>query len=97
MMNSIFWELLYEEVLANYVDDFIIPAKTKKELEEKTVWFLKVVEKHNFCFKWSKCDFDAKEIPILGVVVEQEEVQMENNKVKVVKKWKTSTKIKEAS
>jgi len=34
MMNSIFQELLYEEVLANYMDDFVIPAKTMKELEE---------------------------------------------------------------
>ncbi len=37
MMNSIFWELLYEEVLANYMDDFIIPEKTMKELEERTI------------------------------------------------------------
>ena len=28
MMNSIFQELLYEGVLANYMDDFVIPAKT---------------------------------------------------------------------
>ena len=28
MMNSIFWELLHEGVLVNYMDDFIIPAKT---------------------------------------------------------------------
>jgi len=34
MINSIFQELLYEEVLANYMDDFVIPAKTMKELEE---------------------------------------------------------------
>ena len=34
MMNSIFWKLLYKEVLENYVNDFIIPAKTMKELEE---------------------------------------------------------------
>ena len=34
MMNSIFWELLYEEVLANYIDNFVIPAKMKKELEK---------------------------------------------------------------
>jgi len=34
MMNSIFWELLHEEVLANYMDDFVIPAKTMKELKE---------------------------------------------------------------
>jgi len=37
MMNSIFRELLHKGVLANYIDDFIIPAKTKKELEEKTI------------------------------------------------------------
>jgi len=36
-MNSIFQELLYEGVLANYMDDFIIPAKTMKELEERTI------------------------------------------------------------
>jgi len=51
MMNSIFWELLYKGVLANYMDDFIRPAKIKNELEEKTVWFLKVAEKHNLYFK----------------------------------------------
>jgi len=34
MMNSIFQELLHEGVLANYMDDFIILAKTIKELEE---------------------------------------------------------------
>ena len=51
MMNSIFQKLLHEEVLANYMDDFIIPARTMKELEERTVRFLKIVEKHNLCFK----------------------------------------------
>jgi len=44
MMNSIFWELLYERVLTNYIDSFIILAKTKKELEERIIQSLKVVE-----------------------------------------------------
>ena len=65
MMNSIFQELLHEGVLANYIDDFIIPAKTKEELEEWTIRFLKIVEKHNLCFKQSKYNFDMKEILIL--------------------------------
>ena len=69
MMNSIFQELLYEGVLANYIDNFVIPAKTKKELEERTIQFLKIVKKYNLCFKRSKCDFNMEEIPILGVVV----------------------------
>ena len=37
MMSSIFRELLHEEVLVNYIDNFIIPTKIKKELEERTI------------------------------------------------------------
>ena len=37
MMNSIFWELLHKGILANYMDNFVIPAKTMKELEERTI------------------------------------------------------------
>ena len=69
MMNSIFRKLLHREVLANYMDDFIILAKTMEELEERTIRFLKIAEKHNLCFKRSKYDFNIEEIPILGVIV----------------------------
>ena len=37
MMNSIFRELLHEGVLANYMDDLVIPARTMKELEERMI------------------------------------------------------------
>ena len=37
MMNSIFWELLHKGVLVNYMDDFVISGKIKKELEERTI------------------------------------------------------------
>jgi len=49
-MNSIFQELLHEGVLANYMDDFVIPAKTMEELEERTIRFLKIAEKTQFVF-----------------------------------------------
>ena len=85
MMNSIFRELFHEGVLANYMDDFVIPAKTKKELEEWTIRFLKIAEKHNLCFKQLKCDFDIEEILILSVIVGRGQVKMEQEKIKVVK------------
>jgi len=37
MMNSIFRELLHEEILENYIDDFVILVKIKKELEKGTI------------------------------------------------------------
>jgi len=77
------------------MDDFVILAKTEEELEKRTIRFLKIAEKHNLCFKQSKCNFNATEIPILGVQVGNGEVQMEEEKVKAIKEWKTPIKVKE--
>jgi len=44
-MNSIFWELLHEGILTNYMDDFIILVKITDELEEQIIHFLKIAEK----------------------------------------------------
>ena len=76
------------------MDNFVIPARTMKELEEQMIRFLKIVEKHNLCFKRSKCDFNMEEIPILGVVVGKGQVKMEQEKIKAVKEWKTPTRVK---
>ena len=65
-----------------------------KELEEQTIWFLKI-KKHNLYFKRSKCNFNIKEISILGVVIRKGQVQMKEEKIKAVKEWKTLAKVKE--
>ena len=78
------------------MDDFVIPARTMEELEEQTIQFLKIAEKHNLCFKQSKCDFNIEEIPILGVIVGKGQIKMEQEKIKAVKEWKTPMKIKDA-
>ena len=85
MMNSIFQELLHKGVLASYIDYFVIPAKMKEELEERTIQFLKIAKKHNLCFKQSKCDFNMEEILILEVIVGKEQVKMEQEKIKAIK------------
>ena len=95
IINSIFWELLHEGILANYIDDFIITAKIMEELEERTIRFLKIAEKHNLCFKQSKCDFNMEEISILRVIVGKGQVKMEQEKIKAVKEWKTPTRVKD--
>ena len=77
------------------MDDFIIPAKTIEELEERMIRFLKIAKKHNLCFKRSKCVFNMEEIPILGVIVGKEQIKMEQEKIKSVKEWKTPTKVKD--
>ena len=95
IINNIFQELLYKEVLANYMDDFMIPTKTMEELKKRTIWFLKITEKHNLCFKQSKYNFNVEEILILGVIVGKRQVKMEQEMIKAVKEWKTPTKVKD--
>ena len=77
------------------MNDFVILAKTMEELEERMIRFLKIAKKHNLCFKRSKYNFNMEEISILGVIVEKEQVKMEQEKIKVVKEWKTLTKVKD--
>ena len=81
--------------MANYMDNFIIPAKTIKELEERTIQFLKIAEKHNLCSKRLKCNLNIEEIPILGVIIGKGQVKIEQEKIKAVKEWKTFTKVKD--
>ena len=85
MMNSIFQELLHKGVLANYMDDFMILAKTMEELKKRTIWFLKIAEKHNLCLKQSKYDFNIEETLILGVIVGKKQVKIKQKKIKAVK------------
>ena len=77
------------------MDNFMISAKTMEKLKERTIRFLKIAEKYSLCFKRSKCDFNMEEIPILEMVVGKRQIQMEQEKIKAVKEWKTLTKFKE--
>jgi len=77
IMNNIFQELLHKGVLVNYMDNFMIPVETKEQLKERIIQFLKIVEKHNLCFKRSKYNFDMEEILILEVIVGKGQVKME--------------------
>jgi len=53
-------------------------------LKERTIRFLKIAEKYNFCFKQSKCNFNMEEIPILEVVIgkaqDKSSQEIEDNK-----------------
>jgi hypothetical protein len=51
MMTTIFREMIQDGSLVNYMDDFAIPGETKKQLEEHTIRFLNIADKHNLYFK----------------------------------------------
>jgi hypothetical protein len=82
-------------ILVNYMDDFAIPGETKQQLQERTVRFLKIADKHNLYFKRSKCDFDVTQISMLGTVIGDGKATMEKDKVEAIRNWETPMTIKE--
>jgi len=44
--------MIYEGLVTNYMDDFIIPGKTENKLEERTIKFLKIVERNTTCVSY---------------------------------------------
>jgi hypothetical protein len=95
MMTTIFREMIQDGSLVNYMDDFAIPGEMKQQLQERTIKFLEIADKHNLYFKWSKCDFDATQISMLGTVTGNGKATMEKDKVEAIRNWETPTTIKD--
>ncbi|KAF7785180.1 hypothetical protein Agabi119p4_1345 [Agaricus bisporus var. burnettii] len=95
MMATIFREMIQEGSLANYMDDFIIPAKDDEELEARTIRFLKISEKHNLSFKRTKCEFNVSSTTVLGTVIGNGKATMEEEKVKAIRDWAVPTTVKQ--
>jgi hypothetical protein len=51
MMTTIFREMIQDGSLVNYMDDFAIPGEMKQQLQERTIKFLEIADKHNLYFK----------------------------------------------
>jgi len=64
------------------MDDFVIPTKTEEELEKHTIRFLKIAEKHNLCFKQSKCNSIPQKYPYWEYGLEMEKYRWKKKKSK---------------
>jgi len=94
-MTTIFRKMLQDGSLVNYMDNFAILGETKQQLQECTIKFLEIADKHNLYFKRSKCDFNASQISMLGTVIGNGKATMEKEKVEAIQNWETPTMIKD--
>jgi hypothetical protein len=95
MMTTIFRDMLQDGSLANYMDDFIIPATNEEELAERTIRFLTIADKHNLSFKRTKCEFNVPQTTVLGTVIGNGKAMMEKDKVKAIAEWPIPTTVKQ--
>src|SRR5712671_1024537 len=88
MMNAIFEDEIREGWLTVYMDDMLIATPDDPVLHQECVHrVLDKLEKHDLYLKPEKCAFMQRCIEFLGVVLEDNTIQMDPTKIKGVAEW----------
>ena len=89
MMNDIFRDLLLAGHFIIYMDDILIFTDDLTTHRLVTRQVLSVLQKHNLFLKPEKCQFEASEIEFLVVVISQNQLKMDPNKIEALVDWPT--------
>ena len=89
MMDDIFTGMIDEKLVIIYMDDILIFAKTKEELERITKMVLAKLRKHDLFLKAKKCEFCKLKIEYLGMIIEEGKISMDPIKLAGIRDWPT--------
>ena len=77
------------------MDDILIFAMTKEELERITKIVLEKLRQHNLFLKAKKCEFCKTKVKYLGMIVEEGKISMDSVKLGGIRDWPTPTMVKQ--
>ena len=87
MMNEIFADM--DDVVVVYIDDLMIFTKTENQAEHDKIILevLRRLEENGLFIKSEKCTFHTIEVDFLGMIVGQDGIKMDQEKVKAILEW----------
>ena len=94
-MNEIMRDLINEGKVAVFVDDVLVGTDGKEGHNEIVVEVLKRLEENDLYMKLEKCLWKTNKVNFLEVVMGQEKIEIEENKVAGVLNWPTPRTIKD--
>ena len=94
-MNKYFWDFITEGWICIYMDDILITALLIPELWERTRRVLQWLLNLDLYFKLDKCQFEAKEIDFLGMIISWNQIWMDTSKLMGIKKWTPPKTVKQ--
>ena len=77
-----------EPFTAAYIDDILVFSRNETEYEQYLDAVFQCLARHNLRIKLKKCSFFQKQMPFLGHVLSQGQVQVEPEKVEALQRWK---------
>jgi hypothetical protein len=95
MMDDYFRDMIDKGWIAIYMDDILIHARTKEDLEKKTKRVLKRLKKHDLYLKPEKCKFERTEVEFLGTIISENTIQMDPTKLAGIRDWPSPTTVKQ--
>ena len=95
MMNNLLRDLVVEEKVAVFIDDVMIATETEEGHDEIVEEVLRRLEKNDLFLKPEKCMWKVKEVGFLGVIIGEDRVRMEKEKVQEVIEWPVPRSVKD--
>ena len=95
MMDHTFSNLIAQGFCMVYMDNILIHADNKDDLEKYTKLVLQRLQENNMYLKPKKCEFTREKIEYLGMIISHNSVAMDLVKLKGIKDWPTPTTIKQ--
>jgi Reverse transcriptase (RNA-dependent DNA polymerase) len=95
MMDNIFMTMIENRLVSVYMDDILIFADTKEELERITKLVLETLREHDLFLKAKKCKFCQTRIKYLGMIIEEGRISMDAVKLGGIRDWPVPTILKQ--
>ena len=84
MMNDLLRDLVVEEKVAVFINDVMVATETEKGHDEIVEEVLRRLEENDLFVKLEKCVWKVREVGFLGVIIGEDRVRMEKEKVQGV-------------
>ena len=95
MMDDYFQEYIDKGWIVIYMDDILIHAQSKEDLQEKMRKVLAKLKEHDLYLKLEKCKFAQEEIEFLGMIVTKDTIMMDPLKLAGIRDWPVPTTVKQ--
>ena len=95
MMNNLLRDLVVEEKVAVFINDVIIAIETGEGHNEIVEEVLRRLEENDLFVKLEKCMWKVREVEFLEVIIGEDGVRMEKEKMQGVIEWPVLKSIKD--
>ena len=95
IMNDLLRDLVVEEKVVVFIDDMMIATETEEGHDEIVEEVLQRLEENDLFVKPEKCVWKVREVGFLRVIIREDRVRMEKEKVQEVIEWPVLRNVKD--